>query len=451
MGAVLALCTAAQCAWCCCPVAVGCCCSCCPSCKSSTSTRIMYSIFLLLGTGVSCLMLSSKVQHAMVENVPFGLFDKACSEAGAGSNCDQLTGYLAVYRVCFAMACFFFLLMLITIGVKSNKDPRGGIHNGYWLIKLLALIGLCVGAFYIPRGDFGVVWMYFGFIGAFMFLFIQVILLVDFAHTWNERWTSNAEESDNKCWYIGLFFFMALFYCLALTAFILGYVYFTEASGCHLNKFFISFNLILCVVISVISILPKVQEVQPRSGLLQASIISLYTGYLTVSALANEPLEPVRIGNTTVNTVCGSARGISSITGSGVTGSETTVLVIGLVILFVTVIYSSLRTGSSDRMSTSTKTSGDGEEGTKVTDDEEDEVTYSYSFFNFIFFLASLFIMMTLTNWYSPQGSTLEKFQRNWGSVWVKMICTWLCHVIYLWTIVAPICFPNRDFGGGPI
>ena len=33
-----------------------------------------------------------------------------------------------------------------------------------------------------------------------------------------------------------------------------------QADGCHLNKFFVSFNLILCVVVSIISILPKVQE-----------------------------------------------------------------------------------------------------------------------------------------------------------------------------------------------
>jgi len=26
----------------------------------------------------------------------------------------------------------------------------------YWLIKFLILIGLCVGAFFIPRGDFGI-------------------------------------------------------------------------------------------------------------------------------------------------------------------------------------------------------------------------------------------------------------------------------------------------------
>lgn len=36
----------------------------------------------------------------------------------------------------------------------------------------------------------------------------------------------------------------------------------------------------------------------------------------------------------------------------------------------------------------------------RVYDDESTAVTYNYSFFHITFFLASLYIMMTLTNWY---------------------------------------------------
>lgn len=65
--------------------------------------------------------------------------------------------------------------------------------------------------------------------------------------------------------------------------------YYFKSEACGLNKFFISFNLILCLIVSVISVLPRVQEALPNSGLLQSSVVTLYTIYLTWSAVANNP------------------------------------------------------------------------------------------------------------------------------------------------------------------
>lgn len=46
-------------------------------------------------------------------------------------DCEALVGYRAVYRVSFAMAVFFALFSLLMIKVKSSKDPRAAVHNGY--------------------------------------------------------------------------------------------------------------------------------------------------------------------------------------------------------------------------------------------------------------------------------------------------------------------------------
>lgn len=46
------------------------------------------------------------------------------------SLCYSLVGYTAVYRVCFGMAAFFFLMTLMMINVQSSKDGRAKFQNG---------------------------------------------------------------------------------------------------------------------------------------------------------------------------------------------------------------------------------------------------------------------------------------------------------------------------------
>jgi hypothetical protein len=37
------------------------------------------------------------------------------------------------------------------------------------------------------------------------------------------------------------------------------------------------------------------------------------------------------------------------------------------------------------------------------------------------------------------------------ASAWVSLGSAWLCSILYFWTLVAPWCFPDRDFGHGEV
>jgi serine incorporator 1/3 len=82
----------------------------------------------------------------------------------------------------------------------------------------------------------------------------------------------------------------------------------------------------------------------------------------------------------------------------------------------------------------------------RVWDDEKDTTAYSYSGCHFIFLLATLYVMMTLTNWYKPLTSDLKQFTANDPSMWVKISSSWICILLYIWTCVAPWVLQDRDF-----
>merc|ERR1712203_569251 len=100
--------------------------------------------------------------------------------------------------------------------------------------------------------------------------------------------------------------------------------------------------------------------------------------------------------------------------------------IIGLVIFILCVLYSSIRTSSNSQAAKLTgsdkillKDTGEGgnddPENNKVWDDEEGEVTYSWSLFHLIFALATLYVMMCLTNWFKPDSDLQTMNQQRCG------------------------------------
>ncbi|GFY78105.1 serine incorporator 1 [Trichonephila inaurata madagascariensis] len=417
MGAVLGALTVGQLACCCGSAACSLCCSACPSCKNSTSTRIMYALMLLLTTVVSCIMLNPDVEKKLksLGNISEIKIEKVLQ------NIQSTKDVVVEYSILF-------------------NNMRVEFQRLFWGIKYLILIGGMVGAFFIPSQDtFGTVWMYFGMIGGFLFILIQLVLIIDFAHSWTERWLENYEETQSKGWYCALIFCTLLHYAISITATVLLFVYYTtDPAGCGVQKFFISFNLICCIILSIVSVLPRVQDALPKSGLLQSSIVMLYVMYLTWSALNNShTCRP------------------SFLKEQHTFDAQS---IVTLVIWFICVLYSSIRTASNSQVSKLTMSEkilvqdgdsdlgkGDAESG-KAWDNEDNEVVYSWSFFHFMFALASLYVMMTLTNWYDPATPKDQMAASNQASMWVKIISSWLCIILYLWSLIAPIVLKDREF-----
>lgn len=459
MGAVLGLCSAAQCALCCTGTAASLCCQACPSCKNSTSSRFMYALMLLVGTILGAIALSPGLQDTL-KKLPFcinstsSVSSKALESFTSNSlqvDCEYALGYMAVYRICFGLACFFTLMAIIMCGVRNSRDPRSHIQNEFWGLKFLLCMGATIGAIFIPDGAFGPAMMWVGLIGGLAFILIQLIIIVDFAHSVAESWVENAE--NNRGYYYALVFVTVINYTLSLIGFTLLYVYFTQSHNCSLNKFFVSVNLIFSVFVSIASILPAVQERLPQSGLLQSSLVTLYTVYLTWSALVNNPEKACNPGmfgiiegntNTTIAPPTVNTKVTFDVTN-----------IIGLIVWMLCIMYNCIR--SAVEIS---KISGDGEKrvltevlsdaetgaDTKTSADNETEnVTYSWSMFHIVFVCATLYIMMTLTNWYKP-NSDIELFNANIASMWIKIISSWMGLCIYGWSLIAPAILTDRDF-----
>ncbi|NXM09363.1 SERC2 protein, partial [Tyrannus savana] len=414
-------------------------CGCCPSAKNSTISRLLFTFFLFLGTLVSIIMIIPGVEKEL-HKLP-GFCEGSGSVLGVQThiNCGSFLGHKAVYRMGFAMASFFCLFAVLMVCVRSSKDPRAALQNGFWFFKFLALVGITVGAFYIPDGAFTSVWFYFGVVGSFLFILVQLVLLVDFAHSWSQLWLRKASESNAKGWYAALCTVTFVLYAASIAAVALLYVYYTKPQGCTEGKALISINLLLCLIVSVVSILPKIQEAQPHSGLLQASLITLYTIYVTWAALANVPSKQdvvwVRARPKGTRGVW-SDRKLSAMPNPHPSPR-------------------SLRSSDHPQVNKLMLTeeggrgAGPGEAAEpgphRAYDNEQDGVSYNYTFFHLCLLLAALYIMMTLTNWYRPDES-LQVLRSPWTAVWVKICSSWAGLLLYLWTLVAPLVLPDRDF-----
>ncbi|XP_034921289.1 uncharacterized protein [Populus alba] len=412
--------------------AASCLASCCAACAcnacttvvsgiSRRSARIAYCGLFALSLIVSWIL--REVAAPLMEQIPWiNHFHKTPDREWFETD--------AVLRVSLGNFLFFTILAIMMVGVKNQKDPRDSLHHGGWMGKVVCWCLLVIFMFFLPNE---IVSFYESIskFGSGLFLLVQVVLLLDFIHGWNDKWVGY----DKQFWYAALF--AVSFVCYVGTFAFSGLLFhWFTASGqdCGLNTFFIVMTLIFAFVFAVIALHPAV-----NGSVLPASVISLYCMYLCYSGLSSEPREYE------CNGLHRHSKAVS-----------TSTFTIGLLTTVLSVVYSAVRAGSSTTLLSPPSSPRAGADkpllplDSKPSEQEEKEkakpVTYSYTFFHIIFSLASMYSAMLLTGWSTSVGESGKLVDVGWPSVWVRILTGWATAGLYIWSLVAPILFPDREF-----
>jgi len=268
------------------------------------------------------------------------------------------------------------------------------------------------------------------------------MLLIELAYSWAENWLAKYEDGESKIWYFLLLGSTIAMYTACIITSIMIFVFFYNGEECWLNILFPLINLAMCLVLSMISINPRIQEAHANgTGLLQSAVVSVYATYLIWSAVTSEPNEDGKECNPLDQV-----------------GSSLSTLLLGACFTLVAVCFTTIRTATQgdsllggvqndteNKLLVSQVTEEDAKE---LEDDEIEEVSYNYTFFHITFLTGTMFIFMLVTDWATVSGSSGDTYKVDHGmvAVWVKVVSSWLVGLLYAWTLFVPLLFPNRDF-----
>lgn len=201
-----------------------------------------------------------------------------CNEqSGGGSAC---FGTAAVLRMSFVL---FLFHTLIIITLLPRLMCSSAIHDGFWCLKFLLVIGAYIGVFWIPN-TFYYGWAYFARVAAGLYLILQVALLLITAFTLNEKLVKGYEESGSLISVVALVGLTSIFTFGTLAFIVMQFIWF---KGCGGTIAIVVVTLVAIVIFFVLNLL----KTRNDASIFTASFISSYIAYLGWSAMSSIPDE----------------------------------------------------------------------------------------------------------------------------------------------------------------
>jgi len=396
--------------------------SCCS--LSFAASNILYGVFMMVGALLAILL-------KYVD--PNSLFDgyfafDVCQTAVCFGN-------QAIYRVSFALAIFFMFTLLI-----CSWTPQ--FHTSSWFWKILVYSALTTGSFFIP-GSVYVVYREISRYVSFFYLLVQVLILINLVYTIHGYLVDkidNHEDATKYRWiYIALFFVSCAF---AITGVGLLYHFY---GNCPLHNGIISSILVLGVLCILGSSTATVNK-----GALTPALLLAYCIFLCYQALQSNP-------DLECNVYAADDVPVWQ-------------LILMLAFNIITIGWNSQRTavGVSDlfhaekvRKNVTEETTEDQESGNpqnprkksnvvqQTDDSQRNHGLMSRSAiisFHFTMALSAFYLAMMLTGWGSELTTRVQNSDASEQSFWIKNVNIWVTYVLYIWTLVIPLCCTSRDF-----
>ena len=286
-------------------------------------------------------------------------------------------------------------------------------------------------------------------IGSFLFVLIQQLIIVDVAYNWNTAWLSKADQAElaegpgkGKKWLTAILLSCGILFGCSIAGIVIMYIQF---GGCTLNKVYISITVVLSVLCTI------VQLTKSETGsLLASACMTLYATYLCGAAVTKNP-----------NPECNPKLGEESVWS----------IILGLLIAFISMMWVGWSNTTDERLGGE---NGAGNRTSTVHDEEkpktggvvigaaeaspaeaanqesptDNPASFGSSWkLNAVMSTICCWFAMALTGW----GATSERgdiANPDVGkvSMWMLIASQWIALLLYLWTLLAPSLFPNRDF-----
>ena len=340
-------------------------------------------------------------------------------------------GVSAVLRMTFALVIFHALILILILG---RNECASIIHDGGWAFKVIIVLALYIGFFWLPL-SFIKVWAEVSRYIGIIFLLIQVLYILDGAYTYNEYMKQFLNEDGSANWQSMVMIIYTLLALSASVGIIIGSFFWFLGNSDSSEKCSLNLGIIISTIVMILVVF--VLWVREDSSVLTSALVNFWLTYLMWSGLASNP-------DAQCNTLLSSG--------------WTTVLQIFSHLIWTWITLFSLSTaivsdGEEKGASKVAQLVAEEDDGTKVVDAEDVKITVSpneepksgseeYVFpvslatliFQVVLMIVCCHYSMVMTNWGDPviNNDKSNFFAENKVSFWIKIVMQWLSFLIYL-------------------